>query len=171
MSLREWERAMQILRKPSLAARKKAEKRRRLDRQNHETTEKRKVRRRDNYRCRFPLCGCDRLKLGLEASHGQHKGMGGDPKGTRTRADDMVLLCVHRHQSGSYAVHKGTLRWRYLTPEKANGAIAWDILRPEQRLHARTKWIEVARELRLGMLEVLMPRQADFLEGLAKMEV
>jgi hypothetical protein len=79
-----------------------------------EDAEKQKVRRRDGY-CRFPLCGCGKMRLRTEVSHSEHKGMGGNPAGDRSKADLMVLVCHRRHKDGRVAIDKGTLRWRALT--------------------------------------------------------
>lgn len=57
----------------------------------------RQAKARDNYRCRYP--GCRHRNLRLDGAHWeQHRGMGGDPKGTRTESTRQILtLCVVHH--------------------------------------------------------------------------
>lgn len=151
--------------KPSRTARKLAERRVRLKRQGHEDAEKAAVRRRDRA-CRFPLCGCRRLRLALEVSHFEHKGSGGNPSGTRSDRRTMVLLCSHRHQHGPISRHKGTLRVRFLTRQGFDGPVAWSVA-----WGMRSRWYEVAREVSPGVLEVLSDAQKAMLEALAEMSL
>jgi hypothetical protein len=136
-----------------------------------EQKNKLEVRLRDHYKCRFPLCGCRSLRLQLESSHVVHKGMGGNPAGDRSTVDQMVLLCSHRHRDGIVAIHKGTLRLRYLSSFKASGPVAWEV--PASILHhtKTDKWIEVARETRVQQLEPLSDEQLLILDRLSSMVI
>lgn len=166
--------------KPSRTARKKETLKERADKRLEEEREKRKVRRRDR-RCRFPLCGCAKLKLRLEVSHDFHKGMGS--KDGVSIADLMVYLCEHRHQHGAISRHAGTMRARYLTPDQYAGPVAWDVdlatlerhvgPRPDLRRLANTGtgFLEVAREADVQKLEPLLPWQRALLEQLATMDL
>lgn len=138
-----------------------------------EDAEKAIVRRRDK-RCRFPLCKCGTYKLNYEVSHGFHKGMGGSPSGGVNIACLMVYLCRARHRASAFAVDVGTLRWRSLTPDQADDAIAWDI-RVEDLLRCMPKvnlvasfgeWFELAREASPGRWEPFTPIQREILERL-----
>lgn len=158
--------------KPSRTVRKKAEHDAKSSRRRDELKEKAKVRRRDAV-CRFPLCGCKRLGLPLEVSHETHKGMGS--KDGVSTADQMVLLCSHRHRHGAISRHAGTLKARFVTPDRYDGAIAWYV--DCEVIHAKLfgagahgeRWMEVARERRPGVLESLRPDQRGMLELLADM--
>lgn len=167
-----------ILRKPSRTARKKDELKTRLKRRTHEDTNKKAARRRDRG-CRFPLCGCKKLKLPLrlEVAHSKHKGMGGNPAGDRSVTELMVQLCDHRHQHGIVSLHKGTLRADYLTAAGFNGAVSWlvdvETLGPGAFacVDAEMRWVEVARESRPGVLEALTGTQQRLLKLLAEMDL
>lgn len=186
------------LQKPSRTARKKAKVATRLGRQQAERKNKSEVRARDKG-CRFPLCGCKKLGIALkarpESSHDKHKGMGGNPDGSRSASRLMINLCLHRHQDGVFSRHKGTIRNRYLDQELANdGPIAWDIKLDDVRKHFERDgmlpgelaiallepfdmavlpdgWIELARERKPGQLLELQPWQKDVLDQLAEMEL
>lgn len=134
-------------------------------RADREDAKKREVRLRDSY-CRFPLCGCKRFQLTLtEVSHAKHKGMGGNPAEDRSDPADMILLCDARHKANKFSVDRGSLRWRALTKDGANGPIAWSIDARELRRIRREfgdrrtaliylaidtlpagRWFELARE-------------------------
>ena len=124
------------------------------------------VRRRDKV-CRFPLCGCRRLGLRLEVSHEEHKGMGGNPAGDKNVPENLVLLCVHRHQDGAISRHKGTLRVRFLSRAGFDGPVAWMV----DLGTTSPRWTEVAREVAPGQLEALTEKQRGLLEALAEMEL
>jgi hypothetical protein len=165
------------LKKPSRTARKKEAHAVRAKRRLDEDREKAKVRRRDRS-CRFPLCGCAKLKLPLEVSHNVHKGIGGDPTGERSKADQMIYLCAHRHQHGEISRHKGTVRVRALTDAGMNGPVAWDIDLREMRLErpgsyepGPAMWFEVALERGVQQFEPLTKDQLTFLKQLAEMEL
>ena len=153
--------------KPSRTARKLKERKKRLKRQTDEIKEKRIVRKRDKYRCRFPLCGCQKLGIRLEVSHDRHKGHYGAEGSV---APLMVLLCFTRHQDGIVSRHHGTLRARYLTPKNYDGPVAWDIAASTVGGKG-DKWIEVARESAVQVLEPLTPQQRQLLEELAEMHL
>lgn len=176
------------LTKPSRTQRRKELLKDRKELWGKERDNKREVRRRDQYRCRFPLCGCKALGLKLDArlevSHDRHKGMGGDPGGERSIPKVMILLCLHRHQDGIFSRHKGTLRARPLNYQAGNdGPVIWEIdlavweahagARPGLRrlANAATGWLEVARERRIGELEPLAGYQAEILNRLAEMDL
>jgi hypothetical protein len=164
--------------KPSRTARKLKERRDRLDEKNKEQTAKRDVRRRERYKCRIPLCGCAKLGLVLDArlevSHSKHKGMGGNPLGDRSVTELMVLLCSHRHQFGAISIHAGTLRVKFLTRDRFDGAVAWWIdanrLRSDYGAHP-PKWRELARELSPAVWIPPNDWQRATLERLAEMEL
>jgi hypothetical protein len=167
--------------KPSRTKRVLDKRRVRLAGIKHERDNKGDVRRRDRG-CRFPLCGCRRLGLRLEArqevSHDKHKGMGGNPDGDRSVSALMVQLCLHRHQDSRISRHRGTMRARPLTRRGYNGPVIWEadratirsIVGPAVRLGFAGEWFELARESAVGRLEALTPAQADVLAILAKME-
>lgn len=151
-----------------------------------EKSRKDDVRKRDKY-CRFPLCGCKRFGLALrEVSHSKHKGMGGNPKGDRSEADLMVLVCAARHKENIFSIDRKTIRWRPLTSKGADGPIAWDIkvaelrrLNPDsaalmlmavRELH-RAEWLELVRETAIHIYEPLTPFQRSTLERLKGMEL
>jgi len=173
--------------KPSRTARKKAVVTVRRERQTKERNNKTAARRRDRYRCRFPLCGCRPLSLRLEArlevSHDQHKGIGGNPAGDRSERWALITLCLHRHQDGIVSRHKGTLRTRYLSASKNDGPVAWEVRRSAlpiavldlaalMGMPARwTEWIEVARERSVQQIAVPAPWQQSILETLGKMDL
>lgn len=153
---------MAPLTKPSAATRRLVKHQARQSLKAHEATEKAKVRKRDGYRCRFPLCGCHALKLRLEVAHLHHKGIGGNPKGDRSTAAGMVLLCVQRHQDGLVSWHHGTLRAVPLTPEGANGNLQWEVREGDD-------WIVVAVEIGPWHISPLTGHQAGVLTRLGKM--
>lgn len=103
--------------------------------------------------------------------------MGGNPKGERSVAALMVLVCSARHRELPMSIDRGTIRWRALTPKGANGPIAWDIL-TARRAHAspagvvvgrEMRYEEIARETSPGVLAPLTPQQRSYLLDLAEM--
>jgi len=129
-----------------------------------------RVRRRDGYRCRMPLCGCHRFGVKVEVSHARHRGMGGNPAGDRTTSAGLVTVCRARHRELSISIDRGTLRWRPLTSRGADGPIAWDVDMGGFRHRLVTEWFEVAREREVQTLEPLTNLQLDILQALADME-
>lgn len=158
--------------KPSRTDRKIKEAKQRRELQRDETDAKLEVRRRDGS-CRFPLCGCRRLKLQLaargEVSHQRHKGMGGNPSGDRSTAAGLILLCNHRHQDGAVSRHKGTLRIKPLTRAGMNGPVAFWVDLAAVYGFRKAQWKEVARETAPRQLEPLERWQLDALQMLAEM--
>lgn len=122
------------------------------------------VRKRDKT-CRFPLCGCKKFRRHTEVSHAQHKGAGGNPAGDRSATGLMTLLCPFRHRENRVSLDKGTLRWRPLTDQGANGPIVWE----EQATPG--VWVELARERAVQELDVLAPAQRARLKILREMRL
>jgi hypothetical protein len=153
-----------------------------------ERAHKDEARIRDKFRCRFPLCGCQRwldrpLKKVLTVSHDKHKGMGGDPTGERSLPPGLVTLCKWRHQDGMISRHACNIRAIALTDRGNDGPVAWEILGMSlatlglpvavaASLHVTADgWVEVAREKDIQQLEPLAPWQRLILERLAEMDV
>jgi hypothetical protein len=147
---------------------------RRLALKATEDKSKAEVRRRDK-RCRFAQCGCRRFGLRLEVSHAVHKGSGGNPKGERSAPELMVYVCSARHRENRMAIDRGTVRWRPLTAEGANGPIAWEIdveaMQPFGSVFVPQGWIEVAQETAVGVLAPLTAWQRKTLNTLAGMRI
>lgn len=134
-----------------------------------------KVRRRDK-KCRFPLCGCRKLGLTLHVSHQRHRGMGGNPAGDRTVPELMVLVCSARHRELPISIDRGTVRWRPLTEDGANGPIAWDLNASLVRGYPLSStessdWFQIAEEIAPGVLiEPTANERSILVDDLAKME-
>lgn len=168
--------------KPSATARKKAALKTRGEAKATEATNKRAAKKRDGYKCRFPLCGCAKLKLRIESSHDLHKGMGGNPAGDRSETAGLITLCLHRHQHGAISRHAGTLRARHLSPERGNdGPVYWDVDAVVLERYAirvpigncisegdGRLWVNVAREASPGCYSYL---NFPILERLAEMDL
>jgi hypothetical protein len=152
-----------MLPKPSRTARRKEELASRRALVRAEDQAKAAVRRRDRV-CRFPLCGCHRLRLRLEVAHLTHKGSGGNPTGTRNVTGNLLLLCSHRHQHGALSLHHGTLVPVPLTGAGADGPIRW-----MWKTNGQGELRELAREYQPGRLEMLTPWQWERLRQLADM--
>lgn len=166
--------------KPSRTARKLEEAATKKAAANLEDKAKAAVRRRDRG-CRFPLCGCRKLGLGLvasaEVSHQKHKGMGGNPSGDRSTAAGMIQLCRHRHQDGVVSRHRGTLRIFPLNLEQGmDGPVAFCVDMKGAGLYTLADnargyaWRTLAHETRPGVLAPLEPWQRLILEELGRME-
>lgn len=128
------------LAKPSRGEKKHEHRQRHAKADAREARHKTTVRKRDWYRSRWP--GDDATPL--EVAHLTHKGIGGDAKTERSIPALMVLVSRAVHQ-GPRSLHSGDRRVVFLTPECANGPIAFH----EKR---GGKWIEVAREQWPGKL-------------------
>lgn len=169
-----WKGSRTASKKQKVADRKKAT--------TAEANHKKTAKKRDHYRCRFPLCGCKQLGLALEArlesSHHRHKGMGGNPDGDRSLPWLLVTLCKHRHQDAAVSIHRGTLRPKFLTSKAYDGIIAWEVdldLLKHRREGSRpcgvSQWLEVARERAIGEWQPFTDRQRAILEKLAEMDL
>lgn len=133
-----------------------------------ENAHKEEVRVRDVV-CRFPLCPCHRFGLFLEVSHGEHKGMGGDPTGARSLPALMLLICNWRHKESKLSIDKKTIRWHGLTDAGASGPIAWeiDLGRFSGETFPAGTWVTIAREVKPGELAPLADPAREILEHLA----
>lgn len=151
---------------------------RRIERDRDEEEQKRKVRQRDRG-CRFPLCGCRRLKLSLEVSHNEHKGSGGNPDGSRSVAELMMQLCRERHRTNPFSIHNRAIEWEPLRKrDGANGPVKWLIDRRLLRYYleggqrpAEAKLVEVVRETAVGILGPMKDEDRALLEQLAEMRL
>lgn len=119
--------------------------------------------------CRFPLCACRLFNLFLEVSHQEHKGMGGDPSGERSKPWIMVLVCNWRHKESKLSIDKKGLRVVALTPAGTDGPIAWeiDLGKFSHGTFANGTWVELARELEPGVLAPIAEPARNILESLA----
>lgn len=124
------------------------------------------------------MCGCRSLGLRLEVSHDTHKGMGS--KDDVSTADQMVLLCEHRHQHGRVSRHAGTLRAVKMDASAGyNGPVVWQVRRdcvvgivPGTALQpSKGEWLTVAEEVSPGRLAQPHPWQLAILKALAQMEI
>jgi hypothetical protein len=66
---------------------------RRAMRSAHEKREMQAALKRDGHACRVPHCPYRGKKLPIDPAHRVHRGMGGDPKGTRTERATVIALC------------------------------------------------------------------------------
>ena len=75
-----------------------ARRQRRVDLVKHEQREMAAAKRRDRG-CRWPGCTMvKKFRLALHACHSmQHRGMGGNPSGDRTRRDQLITFCAWHH--------------------------------------------------------------------------
>lgn len=150
-------------------SRKVARAKKRFTLKTAEDKQKAKVRKRDK-RCRFPLCGCKRFNLAQHVSHQHHKGMGGNPAGDRSTADQMILVCSARHKENEFAIDRGTIRWRALTDKGANGPIAWDVDYTQYwKVVGEPYWVTVAVETIVGV-PIVVFSERDVIDELREMD-
>lgn len=90
--------------------------------------------------------------------------MGGDPTGERSDPSRMLLLCNWRHKEDRFSIDKRGIRWEPMTDAGANGPVAWfvDVGRLSGSI-AAGEWVEVAREVRPGVLAGLSNQQLEIL--------
>lgn len=74
-----------------------ASRQRTKDRKAHEERVMGEAKRRDGSVCRWPDCEYKTDRLPIDPCHLVHRGMGGDPKGTRTTKDSIIALCRKHH--------------------------------------------------------------------------
>lgn len=60
----------------------------------------------------------------LEWAHLEAKGMGGNPDDSRNTAAN-TICCCRTHHTGRRSLHSGHIKWRFLTEDGANGAMAF----------------------------------------------
>jgi hypothetical protein len=129
---------------------------------------------RDFNRCRFPLCPCDH-RYTIESAHERHKGMGGNATGDRNGTDGLMTLCAWRHRMGKVSRDRGTLRWASIDPERgADGPVAWLVnvsVVPGWTYEPGGEWVEVARELELGVWITRENWQGLLLRRLAQFDI
>ena len=138
----------------------------------------RQVRREDRY-CRFPLCGCGKLKLPLDVAHAGdegHRGMGGNPSLSATTPENLILLCRPRHRAHKFAIDKKTLRVEPLTARGLRGPVRW-LIDPEATQvnellvwRGDRLWFPLAMESRPHVVMPLSAPQSAILHLLAGME-
>lgn len=158
----------------------------RRKRVNAEDAIMRAVRQEDGY-CRFPMCGCRRMRLPIEAAHAGkdgHRGSGGNPDGSRTTPENLIGLCRPRHRAHRFSVDKKTLRPVPQTDLGMRGPVWWliDITRLPSEVVAALSldvfspsmldgtWFRVAQEIRPHHFEPFTWQQTELLKLLAKME-
>lgn len=150
-----------------------ARRQKRAKEKSTEEKNKREVRKRDK-RCRFPLCGCRKLKILAHVAHLEHKGMGGNPAGDRSDPTKMIYVCACRHRENVVSIDKGTLRVRPLTKAGTEGPVAWDIRRSEIPTHilaTRAEWFCLWEEQSIGKGLPTSSQAWSVLRWLASMEI
>jgi hypothetical protein len=119
---------------------------RRAELVKHEQTEMQAALKDDNRECRRPTCQyrSKSLKMPVDACHVKHRGMGGNPSGSRTDRATVISLCRMCH--GEYDA--GLFDFEPLTGDGTRGPCAfYDISESGERLH-------VATEVRRGESEM-----------------
>lgn len=143
-----------------------------------EDRNKQAVRRRDK-RCRFPMCGCRKLKIQPHVAHLEHKGMGGNPEGDRSQPEKMILVCACRHRENAVSLDRGTLACVPLTADGTAGPVKWLIQTSEVptrftrhgERYLTPDWLELFREDAIGRGVPSPGRTPEILRWLASMEV
>jgi len=113
--------------KPAKGSHWLAGRKRRGERTAHEQREMQAAKKRDGNVCRRPRCRFMHLKPAIDPAHQKHRGMGGDPKGTRTTRATVISLCRPHH--GMYDVDD--LRIEPLTADNFDGPCDWFEADPE----------------------------------------
>jgi hypothetical protein len=141
-------------------------------RATRERQQKDVVRDRDGY-CRFPLCGCRKLKLPLESAHLKHKGMGGNPKEDLSEPEKLITLCRARHRTLPISMHAGTLRIKPLTEAGTAGPCEFVVSLPLNTPVAGITrgWFVVGRETGRHSFEPFTADQKLTLRRLAAMDL
>lgn len=149
----------------------------RMDAKAKEDKEKGKVRKRDK-RCRFPMCGCKKFHLRLDVSHKEHKGMGGNRTGDRSQPEKMIYVCSARHRENRFSIDRGTIEWRPLTIDGANGPVAWyadvdtqGLGFAELGISTTDGWFLLATERSIGVYEPVSDLQLELLRRLSEMKL
>lgn len=144
---------------------------------SNESGNKTKARQRDDYRCRFPRCGCHARRQHPEVAHCRHKGAGGDPLKLRSTVGNLICLCPDRHQNSRVSFHTGSLKVEPLTRGVGtNGPVRWwvDATAVEKPIGKRQagdeRWVVVAEEDRIGVLKPVNKKQAALLEAIAELK-
>lgn len=139
-----------------------------------EDANKAAVRFRDKF-CRFPLCGCRKFKLTMAVAHRRHKGAGGNPEGDRSKPDGLIYLCSARHRENRISLDRYTLRIKPLTRHGYSGPCAWSVdvraMGCAAIMAFRPQWIEVGREVAVGVFVAFTPEQSALLHRLRTMEL
>ncbi len=131
------------LTKPAKGSHWLASKQRRAERVAAENDVMRQAKVRDGYRCRFPGCEYMSKKPRLETAHQRHRGIGGNPDGSRTTLPELVTLCWLHH--AAYDRHEIDIQ--PLSVDGFNGPAVFYV-RSESG-----KWVHVATEQRIGVSE------------------
>lgn len=107
----------------------------------HEKAVMHQARVRDGFGCRVPRCEFKAQKLPLDVAHRVHRGMGGDPTGTRTTLDGLIALCRVHHAMYDAA----QINIDPLSPEGFSGPCEFS------RLTESGRWDVFATERRIGV--------------------
>ena len=101
----------------------------------------------DGFKCRVPRCPFRVAPDALHSAHRVHKGIGGDPSGTRTLAADLVTLCPIHHEQFDGKIGGKKLDIRYLNPTlRFRGPCAF-----YRRVGAIDGWIPIGVEIEVGV--------------------
>lgn len=104
--------------KPARGSGRKAIRSRRAKVESHEQALKRQSKALDGFKCRVPKCPFRVQRDALHSAHRVHKGIGGDPAGTRTCLEDLVTLCPIHHGQYDGKLGGQQLEIRYLDRTK-----------------------------------------------------
>lgn len=127
--------------KPMKGAALLASRERRAVHVRDEQREMQAAKRRDGHKCRWPSCAYAKRDLPIDACHLVHRGMGGDPKRTRTTRDQIWAACRIHH--GLY--DRGEIDVQPLTSAGTDGPLAFYRRAGSGRLE------HVATEVRIGV--------------------
>lgn len=114
---------------------------RRRDLVRHEQREMAAAKRRDHGKCRWPRCEYAKRHLPIDPCHLMHRGMGGDPKGTRTTRDQVISMCRIHHG----LLDRGDLDIQPMTSAGTDGPVAF------YRRLASGRLEHVATEVQIGV--------------------
>lgn len=116
---------------------------RRAERTAHEQREMQAALKRDGRVCRWPACEYRTKDLPIDPCHVfQHRGMGGDPSGDRTRQDLIMAACRMHHG----LIDNGTCEVHALTDKGTDGPVMFFKKHPETG-----RMEHVATETRIGV--------------------
>ena len=100
-----------------------------------------RARKRDGYRCRWPLCDCQQRGDRIEVAHLRSKSLGGE-----NESSNMMCLCSSRHR-GLPSLHSGELKIRPIDEALGTNGPC------EFWASDSGDWHLVARERSVGLLE------------------